>query len=178
MTLGKATAVAIALVAALGLGIWIGPHVTSAVKSGPSAAASTGVVKGNGLPKERQSTARETTASNKPSGAKAVNLKTPDAVPASAENVQAHVKPLLNRGANLQMASEGFRDAEQFVTIAHAARNTEIPFILLKHRVLTEKKSLATAIRESKPGLDSSIEANRARAEARSDMAKLRTPTS
>ena len=42
--------------------------------------------------------------------------------------------------------------------------------MVLKHRVLTEGKSLAKAIRESKPDLDANAEVRRARAEAKSDL--------
>ena len=75
--------------------------------------------------------------------------------------------------ANVQMASKGFRDAELFVTVAYAARNTGIPFVLLKHRVLTEGQTLSDAIRVSKPELDSMREMERARTEARSAIARL-----
>lgn len=167
MTFGKASALAIAFVAAIGLGIWISPEVRNAAQTAPS--TSTGVVQGSGMPKDGQAVA--TARANKPAARPAARLVT---FAASEEKVQDHVKPLLNRGANVTKASDGFRNAEQFVTVAHAARNTEIPFILLKHRVLTEGKSLTTAIRESKPALDATIEANRARAEAKADMAKLR----
>jgi hypothetical protein len=65
------------------------------------------------------------------------------------------------------------RTAEQFAAVAHAARNTEIPFMVLKHRVVTERKPLATAIRELKPDVDATAQAKRAQAEARADMAAL-----
>ena len=68
------------------------------------------------------------------------------------------------------MAVEGFTSAEQFATLAHAARNTQVPFILLKHRVLTEGQSLEDAIRASKPDIDARTEALRARGEARADI--------
>ena len=73
----------------------------------------------------------------------------------------------------MSLAAEGFRNAEQFAAVAHAARNTEIPFVLLKHRVLNEGKTLATAIRESQPTINAETEATRAVAEARSDLARL-----
>ena len=75
--------------------------------------------------------------------------------------------------ANMAMAADGFRSAEQFATVAHAARNTEVPFMVLKHRVLNEGKSLAQAIRESKPAIDAANEASQARAQARSDIAAI-----
>ena len=92
---------------------------------------------------------------------------------ASAPPVQQHVKQLLNRGADVRKAAEGFPNALQLMTVAHAARNTEIPFVVLKHRVLSEGKPLSAAIAEFKPELNEVEEANRARAEARADLARL-----
>jgi hypothetical protein len=92
----------------------------------------------------------------------------------SAPELHEQLKPLLNKGTDITLAAEGFRNAEQFATLVHAARNTEVPFVVLKHRVLTEGKTLAAAIRESKPDMDAMMEANRARAQARSDIARLR----
>jgi hypothetical protein len=73
----------------------------------------------------------------------------------------------------MTIAADGFRDAEQFATVAHAARNTHVPFMLLKHRILNEKKSLAEALKASKPDLDVASEITRARSEARSDVAAV-----
>ena len=82
-----------------------------------------------------------------------------------------HVKPLLRSGADVTVAADGFRSAAEFVTVARAARNTGVPFMLLKHRVVSEGRSLARAIESSKPELDGTLEAQRAAAEARVDMA-------
>jgi hypothetical protein len=73
----------------------------------------------------------------------------------------------------MTMAAEGFRDAEQFAMVAHAARNTQVPFVLLKHRVLNEGQTLSDAIRASKPDVDGTSETNRARTQARSDIAAI-----
>ena len=56
------------------------------------------------------------------------------------------------------------------MTVAHAARNTSVPFVVLKDRVLNQGKSLADAIHEFKPELDAKAEVARARSEARSDL--------
>jgi hypothetical protein len=85
--------------------------------------------------------------------------------------LHARLKPVLNRGAKLELAADGFRDAEQFAMVAHAARNTEVPFMVLKHRVLNEGRTLASAIRESKPQLDAAMEVQKARDQAREDLA-------
>jgi hypothetical protein len=82
------------------------------------------------------------------------------------------LKPVLNRGRTWP-AADGFRDAEQFATVAHAARNTEVPFVLLKHRVLNEGRSLADAIHASKPDVDAKGETSRAATEAKSDIAAI-----
>jgi hypothetical protein len=71
------------------------------------------------------------------------------------------------------VASEGFRDSEQFAAVAHASRNVDIPFMVLKHRVLEEGQTLAQAIHSSKPELNARMEAQRARAEARLDVEAL-----
>ena len=83
------------------------------------------------------------------------------------------MKPVLARGTKVPVAAEGFKDAEQFATVAYAAKNTQVPFILLKHRVITEGQSLEEAIRVSKPEIDAKREVARARAAARSDIAAL-----
>jgi hypothetical protein len=57
------------------------------------------------------------------------------------------------------------------MTVAHAARNSGVPFMVLKHRVLNEKRTLADAIGEAKPDIDARAEVARARAAARSDLA-------
>jgi len=74
----------------------------------------------------------------------------------------------------MKIASQEFKDGEQFATVAHAARNTEIPFMVLKHRVLDEGKSLTKAIQEFKPELDARAEAARARVEAKSDVVAVK----
>jgi hypothetical protein len=95
------------------------------------------------------------------------------ALPASTPELHERLKPVLNRGTKVAIAAEGFRSAEQFATVAHAARNTEVPFMVLKHRVLEEGKSLTAAIRESKPDVNVTAEVRRARAAAREDISAI-----
>jgi hypothetical protein len=90
-----------------------------------------------------------------------------------APALHARLKPLLNKGANMDVASEDFGDAEQFAAVAHAARNTEIPFMVLKHRVVYEGTSLDAAIHEIKPHLNGRVEAQRAYTQAKSDISAL-----
>jgi len=82
------------------------------------------------------------------------------------------VKPLLNKGTDLEMASEGFTTSESFVATAHAAKNLGIPFVVLKDRVVAQRLSLTAAIREVKPEVNAKAEADRAIAEARSSMSR------
>jgi hypothetical protein len=171
MTYGRASALALSLLGAVALGVWIGPHVTkrdattetnitqpqeTQVKQLPPAATDV-----SRTAKPRATARREI----KPSATSA-----PGVISFSPE-VQKRMQPLLNKGADMTLASDGFRSAEQFATVAHAARNTEIPFMVLKHRVLTEKQTLAAAIRTAKPELDASSEASRAREQAKADFA-------
>ena len=56
------------------------------------------------------------------------------------------------------------------MAVAHAARNTKVPFMVLKDRVLNQGQSLAEATLEFKPEVDAKAEVKRARAAARSDL--------
>jgi len=58
--------------------------------------------------------------------------------------------------------------------MAHAARNTEIPFMVLKDRIVEKGKSLESAIHELKPSLNAELEAGRARREAKADISALK----
>jgi hypothetical protein len=163
MTIAKTSALTVGFLCAIAFGILIGPTVTkwkTSVKA-PSWVqapfASSGSTEGQPVAEARPKAARSKTV----------------VVPVSAPELQDRLKPLLNKGANMTVAAEGFRDAEQFATVAHAARNTDVPFLLLKHRVLNEGKSVASAIRASKPEANASVEANLARAQARSDIAAI-----
>ena len=80
------------------------------------------------------------------------------------------VKAVLNRGAQPEIAAADFASAEQFMTVAHAAQNTQLPFMVLKDRVLNQGQSLAQAIHEFKPDLDARAEVTRAHAAAREDL--------
>jgi hypothetical protein len=94
-------------------------------------------------------------------------------MPAAAPALHERLKPLFNNGADMGIASADFGTAEQFAAVAHAARNTNVPFMVLKHHVLYEGKSLENVIHEFKPGLNAAAEARRARTEARTDISEL-----
>ena len=164
MTIGKMTALALGFVGCFALGVWTGPHIMNRADPTASAVHETVAVPG------AQDEAQPASASRSSSRAAAARTARVDV---SAPALQERLKPVLNRGANMSMAAEGFRSAEQFATVAHAARNTQVPFVLLKHRVLNEGKSVAEAIRESKPAVNAAVEANLARAQARSDIASI-----
>jgi hypothetical protein len=164
MTIGKVTALGLALAGAFALGVWTGPHIMQRSEQAASTVTETGWVEGaRSLPKEAAA----------PSSARHEAVARTARIEVSAPQLQERLKPVLNRGANMALAAEGFRSAEQFATVAHAARNTEVPFVLLKHRVLSEGKSVAEAIRESKPAANAAVEANLAEAQARSDIASI-----
>ena len=80
------------------------------------------------------------------------------------------VKEVLNPGAKPEIAAANFASAEQFMTVAHVARNTQVPFMVLKERVVNQRQSLAQAIHELRPDLDARAEVTRARAAARQDL--------
>jgi len=179
---GRTSAATLGLVGGLALGVWIGSEMTSgreAMTPEPAvvttqAAEVPAVTPQPDKPKRVTKVARV----NRP--AAAVEAPAPESapklvmtIPVSAPELHARMKPVLARGTKVPVAAEGFKDAEQFATVAYAAKNTQVPFILLKHRVITEGQSLEEAIRASKPEMDAKGEVARARAAARSDIAAL-----
>lgn len=152
VVLGVVAAFALGMVAGAQLDRTSSPSMTQAVEAAPAAAP-------------------EPAPATPPARARAVRLER--VPPASSPAVQKQVKLLLNAGADPEMAAQGFGNARELITVAYAARNTDIPFVLLKHRVLKERMSLASAIQKSRPELDEIAEVNRARAEARADLARI-----
>ena len=43
--------------------------------------------------------------------------------------VRDRVQKVLNPGTRMELAAENFETPEEFVTVAHAARNTSVPFV-------------------------------------------------
>jgi hypothetical protein len=178
----RTSAATLGLVGGLALGVWIGSEMTSgreALTPEP-AVVTTQAADVPAVKPQPEKSKRVTRVARVNRSAAAIEAPAPESapklvmtIPVSAPELHARMKPVLARGTKLQMAAEGFRDAEQFATVAHAAKNTQVPFILLKHRVITEGQSLEEAIRVSKPEIDAKREVARARAAARSDIAAL-----
>lgn len=158
MTTAKTTALTMA---AFGFGLWAGPYLTDPTAQ-PLAPQTVFVIPAPGEPAPAAPTPRPATS----------RVTRSRLAPTSAD-LHARLKPVLNRGTNMDIAAKGFRDGEQFAALAHAARNTEVPFLLLKHRVLSEGKSLASAIRDSRPAIDAAVQADLAVAQARADIARI-----
>jgi hypothetical protein len=163
VTTAKKLALTAGLVGAIALGVWAWPRVTdndarsAALVADVAEPAPTAVAKAPAVSRRNSA------------------VKKVAALPASAPAVHDRLKPVLNRGTNMAIAAEGFSTAEQFATVAYAARNTEVPFMVLKHRVLDEGKTLAAAIRESRPGVNAAVEVVRARAAARQEISALKS---
>ena len=181
MKTGRTSAAALGLVGGLALGAWIGSELTSGREvAAPEPAAVTAQAPVEEPVAAAPAKPKRVTRVARAGAAPAVEAPAPESapklvmtIPVSAPELQEKMKPVLARGTKVALAVEGFTDAEQFATIAHAARNTQVPFILLKHRVLTEGQSLEDAIRASKPDLDARSEVERARAAAKNDIATL-----
>ena len=179
---GKSSAATLGLVGGLALGVWIGSEMTSGRQaSAPEPAAVTAQaadVPAVASQPEKPKRATRVARVNK-SAADALEAPAPESpklvmtIPVSAPELHERLKPVLARGTKMPIAVEGFTNAEQFATLAHAAKNTQVPFILLKHRVLTEGQSLEAAILASKPDVDAKGEVARARAAAKSDIAAV-----
>jgi hypothetical protein len=170
MTIGYRWMVTMGCVLAIVLGIGIGTKFSQWARSMDSQS-----VWGTGLPPEEEAAAPSDTGTQ-PAVKAPAQLRVVSALPRvspDAPELLGRLQPLLNKGADMNIAAEGFRDAETFAAVAHAARNTEVPFMVLKHQVVNRRKPLDKAIAELKPTVNAPIEANRARAEARSDIAGL-----
>jgi hypothetical protein len=165
MTFGKATLLTIGLAGAVAIGI------------------------GLSIANHRESTTPDSaTVANAPAAPIAAERTKPvpapgaDAMPAVAmrpvspqsPELEHRLKPLLNKGTNMDSAAEGFKDWRDFATVAHASHNTQVPFVVLKHHVLNEGRTLESVISEFKPDLDAKAEATRAREEASQDLASPR----
>ncbi len=174
MKSGKTSAAALGLVGGLVLGVWIGAEMTSKPTGAEAPVAVMQTVEAPAPEPAKVAPRRARVSRAVPAAAASTEApKLVMTIPVSAPELHSRMKLVLARGTKFPLAVEGFKDAEQFATVAHAARNTQVPFVLLKHRVLTEGQSLEAAIRASKPDLDAATEAERARSEARSDIAAL-----
>jgi hypothetical protein len=156
-----AAVIAAAITGAFALGVWTGPSLRSTEVASASEAR---VVEPSPVLVETPRVVR--TAAVRETEVRLVSMPITD-------GVLDRVKPLLNKGANIQIAADGFKDAEQFAAVAHAAKNTGTPFMVLKSRVLEDGRTLRAALQELRPGLNAAVEAQRAQAEARSDVAAV-----
>jgi hypothetical protein len=166
------TALIVGIVAIAAVGIWWGPSLMERdadVTAPPAATVSPSAEPA----KPRRAPARPATVASTNGEKTTIAPDVVPTLPATQPELHARLEPVLNRGTRMEVAAEGFRDAEQFAAVAHAARNTGVPFMVLKQRVLEKDQSLARAIRESKPDLDAEHEARRASNAARFDIAVI-----
>jgi hypothetical protein len=165
----KASMLVLALGVAFGLGVWTGPYLTDSVQTARTEPTTPAVQVEQPVTEEApQPATRVARAVDRPAANPFVPIKT-----ASDPSVQKLAGSVLNQGTNVEMAAEGFNDATLFVSTAYAARNTGIPFVILKHRMLKLGYTLSEAIRVSKPELDAVGEMERARTKARAAVQKL-----
>jgi hypothetical protein len=154
MTVLKATALAGSLVGAVALGVVIRPYV---VHDLPAAATPAVTAPASTLAASHAKPASEALVDRAASAG-------------ITQALVARVKPLLKSGTDMNLAMAGFTKGQEFAAVAHAADNLDIPFVLLKHRMLDEHMTLSGAIKASRPDVAADIEATRARAEARADV--------
>ena len=163
MTIGKATLLTIGLAGVLAIGIGTALSIANHRESTSPDSATVANAPAAPIASER---------STKPAGrADAVSAVAMRPVSPQSPELEHRVKPLLNRGTNIDSAAKGFKDWRDFATIAHASHNTQVPFVVLKHHVLNEGRTLESVISEFKPDLDAKAEASRAREEASQDLA-------
>jgi hypothetical protein len=177
MTVGKTMALVTALVGAVAIGVAIGPTVQDKWSKTATPTASTAPTEAPDAeapkPERRARPARVRETASRPDTleerVKPGSIRTV-AVSVWEPELRDRVKEVLMPGAKPEIAAEDFTSAEQFMTVAHAARNTQVPFMVLKHQVLNDGLTLAAAIDKFKPELDAKAEAQRARAAALADL--------
>lgn len=167
--------VATAIAGAAAITIWIAstspepePVVTTADHTTPSAPAK----KNAARPPRTASPATveaARTADNAPAWPNASTVIVPSYL-VTQPKLADRVQPLLQRGADVQLAAEGFRTPELFAAVAHASHNLEVPFVVLKHRVLKEGMTLSKAIAATRPDVNANEHASQAMAAARADV--------
>ncbi len=81
-------------------------------------------------------------------------------------------KDMLSPGTDLDLAMKGFKSPQQFMAVAYAAKNLDVPFVVLKDKVLNKKMTLARAIAASTKGVNPTLEAQRAESDARAELAR------
>jgi hypothetical protein len=180
MTGAKASVLAAGFVGAVALGVAIGPTVQHKWSTSPNTPAPNAVVTESApapapAPATARTRPRATTTSARSRDSRPAVSNPPGSVRSihvSVWNpeVRDRVRKVLTPGTRMELAAEDFDTPVEFVTVAHAARNTSVPFMVLKHRVLNEGQTLAEAIHEAKPDLDAKAEVARARAAAEADL--------
>jgi hypothetical protein len=178
MTLGKAGLITAGFVAAFALGVIAGPTIQDTryrMNAPDETVAAQPAEKSAPVPVQADRPATRSRASSSRAHEAVVPTKASNTIERIAVNLwepelRDRAKAVLNPGSRLEVAAADFGTPEQFMTVAHAARNTKVPFVVLKDRVLNRGQSLAEAIREFKPELDARAEVTRARAAARSDL--------
>jgi hypothetical protein len=187
MTVGKASALAAGFAGAVALGVAIGPMVkdkwsttpapsavvTESAPDSAPAAAKTRARRPATAPARSREVRADISGESRPALSNPRGSVRSVKVDVWEPELRDRVKKVLNPGTRLELAAENFETPAEFVTVAHAARNTSVPFVVLKHRVLNEGQTLAEAIHEFKPNLDAKAEVARARAEAQADLAVL-----
>jgi hypothetical protein len=176
MKLMKASMLVLAIGGAFALGVWTGPYLMDSVRTARNE-TTTPVVQ-----VDQPASATSELRRGRPSASEtrvagaaarpAANPFEPVMAP-SAEPVQKIARAALNDGTDVGIAADGFNDATLFVSAAYAAKNTGIPFMVLKHRMVKEGHTLSEAIRMSRPELDAIAEMERARSKARADVGRI-----
>jgi hypothetical protein len=178
MKLGKAILLIVVLVAVFVAGAATGPAIRDQWARADAPDATVATPAADPAPAAPARSARRM-ARSKPSSSRANDVVAAEKAPDTIRTIPVAVwepelrdraKAVLSPGSRLEIAAADFDDTEQFLTVAHAARNTRVPFVVLKDGLLNRRQSLAETIREFKPELDAKAEVRKARSAAREDL--------
>ena len=135
MTSGKAALLTAGLVGVVALGVvtaptirdhWSKMNTPEATASAPADTSAPTPVKAK-RPAHRATSREAVTAKEAATAKKDTGKVEIVAVSVWQPELRKRVKAVLSPGARLELAAEDFTSAEQFVTVAHAARNTQEP---------------------------------------------------
>ena len=167
MSAGRSLLITAGFVGAFALGVWAGPHFDAIDTNRDDSRKSA-----SSAPSPAADNARAVEARRIAATSPKARIEREPVSPMSPE-LHERLQPLLRKGTKMAIAADGFKDGEQFATLAHASRNLDVNFMVLKDRVVTQKKSLVAAIRELKPEANALREAEIARAAAKEDIAAI-----
>ena len=175
MGTAKATALGAALFGSIIIGAWVGPYFADRAQAfGEGDVFLTSRPAQAPVPLTPKAPEPEAHADRAHGAAVPSAAVQTTKIPLDDAKLVKRLKPMLTGGADMEVVSSGFRNSEDLAAAVHAAKNMKVPFMILKHEMVDEGRTLVAAIHVVKPTANASLEADLARSEARADLALIK----